>query len=61
MSTDGSVGLAADSHLHNSEDQESDEDLTTDFQSVRCLNATARQINQHMSDTFNGRMDCLSG
>lgn len=29
MSTDGSVGLAADSHLHNSEDQESDEDLLT--------------------------------
>ncbi len=29
MSTEGSAGLAADSHPHNSEDPQSDEDLST--------------------------------
>lgn len=59
MSTEASVGLAADSRPHNSEDLESDED-PGDFQSVRCLNVTTRQINQHLSDKINGGMDRLS-
>lgn len=63
MSTEGSAGLAADSHPHNSEDPEmkTSRHRRGDFQSVRCLNATARQIKQHLSDMINGRMDRLSG